>query len=152
MLWRQKPLIENPKWLEPRNRGHYCLLRPFESYTFVPLVTEEMNALAELDITLLRPEAPGGLITQGGDMDNRLKTLFDSLTMPRHPNALPLVSVPGQEEMPFFCLLEDDNLVVDLALRTQQLLEPVTDTSLVDVTIVVRTRVTRQTMGNVVMW
>lgn len=57
-----------------------------------------MNGIAELSITLLRPEPPGGLITQGWDLDDRLNTLFDALTMPRHSNALPSNAVPQSDE------------------------------------------------------
>jgi hypothetical protein len=78
-----------------------------------------------------------------------MKTLFDALTMPRHANALPLGVVPLENEKPYFyCLLEDDNLVTTVSVRTEQLLEPVPDQSVVDVSIFVRTRVTRPTMGN----
>lgn len=148
-LWGQRPLSEQPALLEPRRReGDYSLLRPLGDFTFVPLVTVEMNAVAELSVTILRPEPPGGLITQGGDLDNRLKTLFDALTMPRHLNALPTGAAPAAEESPFFCLLEDDNLVIAVSVRTEQLLEPAVDPSLVDASIHVRTRVTRPTMGN----
>jgi hypothetical protein len=148
-LWGQKPLSEQPTLLQPRTReGDYSLLRPLGAFTFVPLITAEMNAVAELSVTLLRPEPPGGLITQGGDIDNRLKTLFDALTMPRHLSALPSGAAPEPDQTPFFCLLEDDNLVIAVSVRTEQLLEPVCDSSLVDVSIHVRTRVTRTTMGN----
>lgn len=146
-LWRQRPLSEQPNLLQPRERGEYSLLRPLDGIVFVPLITEEMNVIAELEVSLLRPEPAGGLLTQGGDIDNRLKTLFDSLTMPRHLNQLiPETSVPSEE--PFFCLLEDDNLVTSVTVRTDQLLEPIEDRSVVDLRIRVRTRVTRETMGN----
>jgi hypothetical protein len=148
-LWNQKPLSEQPNLLRPREGGNYSLLRPFVDFTFVPLVTAEMNAVAELSVTILRPEAPGNLLTQGGDLDNRLKTLFDALTMPRHNNAIPVGVGPINDESPhFFCLLEDDNLVTSVSVRTEQLLEVLEDTSIVDVSIYVRTRVTRSTMGN----
>ena len=108
-----------------------------------------MNVVAELSLNVLRPETPGQLLTQGGDIDNRLKTLFDALAMPRHANAIPNATAPTPEQTPyFFCLLEDDNLVTAVAVRTEQMLEPVPDTSVVDVVIQVRTRVTRLTMGN----
>jgi Holliday junction resolvase RusA-like endonuclease len=58
-----------------------------DPFVFVPLVTAEMSAVAELSVVLLRPEPAGQLLTQGGDIDNRLKTLFDALTMPRHARA-----------------------------------------------------------------
>jgi hypothetical protein len=68
--------------------------------------------------------------------------------MPRHLNALTPDVIPTGDEAPFFCLLEDDNLVIAVSVRTEQLLEPVRDASVVDVSIHVRTRVTRPTMGN----
>jgi hypothetical protein len=51
-------------------------------------------------ITLLRPEAPGNIVTQGGDIDNRLKTLLDALKVPNLPNALPTGAVPEADESP----------------------------------------------------
>jgi len=149
-LWSQVPLSEvAPIFLQPRTAGNYCLLRPLSGFTFVPLVTAEMNVVAELSVTILRPESPGNLITQGGDIDNRLKTLFDALTMPRLPNALPSSAVPTSEESPFFyCLLEDDNLVTAVSVRTEQLLEPDVDPTLVEVSIYIQTGLTRTTMDN----
>jgi hypothetical protein len=88
------------------------------------------------------------LITQGGDIDNRIKTLFDALTIPRHPNALPSGATPTESQQPFFCLLEDDNLVTSVSVHTAQLLEPVSDPSTVEVLIHVKTRITRVTWGN----
>jgi hypothetical protein len=151
-LWAHPPLDEESKRLlvYPRQiPGNYSLPRPFGPFIFVPLVTSEMHVVAELSIVLLRPEAPGKLITQGGDIDNRVKTLFDALTMPRHQNALPPNAMPTSEQTPFFfCLLEDDNLVTSVSVKTEQLLEPVTDLSVVEVYIEINTKVTRLTMGN----
>jgi hypothetical protein len=151
-LWSQPPLSEEHTLLRPRTQhGHYCLLRPLAGFTFVPLITAEMHGIAELQITILRPEPPGNLLTQGGDIDNRLKTLFDALTMPRHPNALPGAATPGSDEDPFFCLLEDDNLITALSVRTEQLLEPIAEPTHVDVLISVETGVTEQTMDNFIL-
>src|SRR5215831_14678378 len=47
-------------------------------YRFVPLVSDKLKLVAELTIVMLRPEVPGGLVRSGGDIDNRLKTLFDA--------------------------------------------------------------------------
>lgn len=148
VLWGQQPLSEMRFLREPRTPGMYCLLRPLSRLTFVPLVTKEMDVVAELAITFLRPEPPGSLITQGGDIDNRLKTLFDALTMPRDANALPADLTIDPKQPFFYCLLEDDNLVTAVSVRTDQLLEPVSDKSHVDLTVSVRTRVTRETIGN----
>lgn len=149
-LWSQPPLSEHTKYLEPRKReGDYCLVREVGGFSFVPLICAEMNAIAQLSVILLRPEQPGSLLTHGGDIDNRLKTLFDSLAMPRHLNAFPEGEGPTTDQIPhFYCLLEDDNLVTSVAVKTEQLLEAVADPSFVDAQITVTTRVTRVTMGN----
>jgi hypothetical protein len=150
-LWTQPPLSEHQQFLAPPPRpGEYSLLRPIAPFTFVPLVSGQMNVIAQLSIVLLRPEAPGQLITQGGDIDNRLKTLFDALTMPRHQNALPSGATPTADQQPFFfCLLEDDNLITSVSVKTEQLLEPTVPRSDVDVLIEINTEVTRITFGNI---
>ena len=62
-------------------------------------------------------------MTLGGDIDNRVKTLLDALRMPHDSSELPK-DPPALDEDPFFCLLEDDALVTELALVTDRLLEP----------------------------
>jgi hypothetical protein len=151
-LWDQRPLNEIKDVLLYAQGAHsvYNVIRPLGPFTFAPLVSGKMCAVAELSITLLRPEPPGRLITQHGDIDNRLKTLFDSLTIPIHANQIEGY-IPGDGEDPFFCLLEDDNLVTAVSVRTEQLLEPDNTTpSLVEVLIAVRTRVTREVWGNTI--
>jgi hypothetical protein len=148
-LWSQKPLSEMTAWLQPdHDPNEYHFLRPKGSFVFAPLITADAETVAELNIVLLRPEPPGGLITQGGDIDNRLKSLFDALSMPPHASSLPPGAVPAVDEQPLYCLLEDDNLVISVAVRTEQLLEPGSDPSIVDATIAVETHVTRRTYDN----
>jgi len=103
-VWSQSPLSETDPWTSPeRVAGHYHFRRNVGPYVFVPLVTDEVNAVAELKLTLLRPEPPGGLVTQGGDIDNRMKTLLDALSVPSHENALPQSEEARLE--PIYCLL-----------------------------------------------
>lgn len=148
-LWNHPPLNDRHAWLsQPPRRGEYCLIRPLGAFTFAPLVTAKMNIVAELHVMILRPEPAGQLLTQGGDIDNRLKTLFDSLTMPRALNALPAGEEPAPDQHPFFCLLEDDNLVTHVSVRTEHLLEPMEDKREVDLTIDVSARPTRLTVSN----
>ncbi len=149
-LWDQKPLGDYQPWLigmDDHPEGPW-VLRPMGAFTFVPLVTQRAELIAELNITLLRPEAPGSIITQSGDIDNRLKTLFDALRKPHSTAELPRGDVPGVGEDKFYCLLEDDNLISHVAIKTDRLLEPVTDQSEVVLLIAVKTRVTRATMDN----
>jgi hypothetical protein len=84
--------------------------------------------LAELDIVMLRPEPSGAIVTGGGDIDNRLKTLLDALRMPGNVDELPdHLGKSEASENPaqrFLCLLEDDRLVTGISVRTHELLEP----------------------------
>jgi len=127
ILWQQFPLSSvGTTYLkpapDPRN-AHLSILRDCPPFTFAPLVCARQRWTASLDITFLRPEAPGSLITQGGDIDNRIKTLLDALRMPHNLNELPKDDQPATDERPFFCLLEDDNLVTGLRVTTDRLLE-----------------------------
>ncbi len=94
-----------------------------DSYAFVPLVTEEFSLVAGVDILFLRPESPGGVI-QSGDIDNRLKTLFDALRMPSGKSEFGGYDEPDEGESPFFVLLEDDKLISHVSIETDSLLEP----------------------------
>ena len=114
-LWNQEPLCHFQDW--------YKASTPVDGFNFVPLVCQGLHLVAQLHITLLRPERPGSIITSGGDIDNRLKTLLDSLKVPEH-GALPADTQPTSDENPFFCLLEDDNLITDIRVSTAQLLQP----------------------------
>ncbi|MDE1955329.1 MAG: hypothetical protein KGJ03_06385 [Betaproteobacteria bacterium] len=154
MLWQRQALRDIAEVIyvsSDPSAPHGSLIRPAMGFRFAPLVAASLHAVAEIKIMLMRPEAPGNLITQGGDVDNRLKTLFDALTMPRHANQLPPGVNPTPEEEPFFCLLEDDNLITSLQVRTEHLLEPGVSPNHVDLFIDVRTCITRPTMGNLAL-
>ena len=149
VLWQQAPLVGEPKLLHPQGKaGEFSSLRPLGAFSFVPLATEEMKVVAELAIVMLRPGPIGQIITQGGDIDNRLKTLFDALAKPPHLNAIPTAVGPGPSETPFFCLLEDDKLITSVSVRTDQLLESVSDQAEVDLSIQVRIRAVVHLWGN----
>lgn len=91
-------------------------------YSFVPLVCEKLKFVCSLDILFLRRENPGDLIKQGGDIDNRIKTLFDALRIPKDCNEID--GLPETDESPFFCLMEDDSLVTELNVTTDRLFTP----------------------------
>jgi hypothetical protein len=96
------------------------------NYRFVPLVREELALLCSLEILFLRPDLPGNLI-KSADLDSRLKTLFDALTVPINTGQLGKYGNPGDGEDPFYCLLEDDKLISHVAVETDRLLEPTKD-------------------------
>ena len=103
--------------------------------------------MAEIDITLLTPEEPGRTITQGADLDNRMKTLLDALRMPKVVDELPKGDVASEHESPFYCLLEDDNLISRLSVSADRLLRPVPDKAHVLAVIQVTPRPTYSTIG-----
>jgi hypothetical protein len=97
-------------------------------FVFIAPITRAVQLTADLKITLLRPTAPGNIIQHGGDIDNRLKTLFDALRCPA-VDEVPEAERPGIHELAqnpnncFRCLLEDDALISSLSVRTDRLLD-----------------------------
>ena len=65
----------------------------------------------ELEIEILSND-PFGAIYSNGDLDNRLKTLFDALCLPNKHQLPP--DQPKDGEDPFWVLLSDDRLITDL--------------------------------------
>ena len=149
VLWQQPPLNYHREFLEETPAdGKTSILRHVGAFTFAPLVCQKLHLIAQLHIVFLRPEPPGALITQGGDIDNRLKTLFDALRMPKIESELPRGDVPQANEHPFFCLLEDDNLITAVAVETDRLLRLQANDSHVHLIITVNTKAIIGTWDN----
>jgi hypothetical protein len=81
---------------------------------FVPLVTSEICVRCRVDILFLRPEEKN-YILQGGDLDNRLKTLFDAFRVPADTDQV-------SDQNTWFVLLEDDSLISEVSIVTDNLL------------------------------
>jgi len=153
-LWTQNPLNEFKQYLlvssdaKPYHpaEGNLSILHPKSGFIYAPLVSSRIHLIAELDILILRQDEPGKIITQGGDIDNRLKTLLDSLKIP-DANALPENVIPQADEQPFYCLLEDDNLVTRISVRTERLLEETSSRSEVILLIHVKTKQLKVLVG-----
>ncbi|MBN1567955.1 MAG: hypothetical protein JXA73_08905 [Acidobacteria bacterium] len=92
---------------------------------FVPLVTKSGGFTCSLEILFLRRDNPGNIIASGGDIDNRIKVLFDGLRMPNTTRELGGLSI-DPDENPFYCLLEDDSLITKVSITTDRLLSPQT--------------------------
>lgn len=92
-------------------------------YRFVPLVSSLDGVACAVDILFLRRDEPGSLIKSGGDIDNRIKVLFDAMRIPQASEELKGTH-PEQDEDPFFCLLEDDRLITEVKVTTDKLLAP----------------------------
>jgi hypothetical protein len=89
-------------------------------FDFIPLVTSKIALRCSLDVLLLRP-GENKYILEQGDIDGQLKTLFDALRIPKDTEDTSGAS-PQDNESPFFCLLEDDRLISEVHVTTDQLL------------------------------
>jgi hypothetical protein len=85
-----------------------------------------LKLVCHLDVELLTRLQVGHFFTDTtGDLDNRLKILFDALRAPRHANELIAGKGPNSEQKPFFVLLEDDILITKISIESRRLLRPV---------------------------
>ena len=84
--------------------------------SFVPVISQKLHAHASLEITIVRAGA-SSVIT---DIDNRLKTLFDALTVPQE---LPRNIRNGAAER-VYCLFENDNLITGFNVKAEKSFHP----------------------------
>ena len=142
-LWQQHPDLRRQagsKFIREPNRGRILVAHDGQPEAktwvehiaddhqkcggrFVPLVSKVGGFTCSLEILFLRRDNPGHIIASGGDIDNRIKVLFDGLRMPdteTELGGLPLDS----DENPFYCLLEDDSLITNVSVKTDRLISP----------------------------
>lgn len=95
-------------------------------YKWTPLVRKEISLACSLRVLCLRREHPGSVFV-ARDIDNRVKTLLDALTMPTYSQGSPMRNgialPPTADEDPFFVLLDDDRQVTHLEVETDTVLE-----------------------------
>lgn len=129
-----------------KNREAILLPIKMGDHCFIPLVRKSLALVCELDILFLRNDAPGSLVKSGGDLDNRIKTLFDGLRMP----TLDELKVGAPDADPCYCLLENDDLISGFSVRTDRLLtDPNRSESRVLLVIEVKLTALRLTTQNV---
>jgi len=108
---------------------------------FLPLLTGHRGLACAIDVLFLRRDVPGRVIGSGGDIDNRLKVLFDALRVPTDCSEIPSSWVPDREEDPLHCLLDDDKLITSISVVTDQLLTPMEEGEAVnDVVLIIQVR------------
>jgi hypothetical protein len=95
----------------------------------------------------MRPAPPGALFRDGGDIDNRLKTLVDTLRVPTE-GEIPTSWTPGDDERPLHCLLKDDKLITAFGVETDRLLVPNSHEQDVFIMIHVAIKATARTWNN----
>ncbi len=116
-----RSLVDKDNGNEPTREhfGHVAI----KGWKFVPLIVRARRWICEIKITFLRRHDPGDIV-RGGDIDNRLKTLFDGLRIPYESNEI-AHSLNDQAEPDCFCLLEDDALISSVAIETERLWGPI---------------------------
>ena len=96
-------------------------------FNFIPMVWKLKGAPdCSLNILFLRRDVRGSASSHAGDIDNRLKTLLDALTIPSKQQ-LPDGVTSRQDQEPFYCLFQDDCLVTNLTVEMDQWLAPQKD-------------------------
>lgn len=100
---------------------------PLGGYNFVPLANHVHEIHCELDIRIYRKRGYNRLIYEGGDLDNRISTFLDALTVPKELNRFPAQEVeggPGKWPI-MFCLVDDDKAITKLSIESIRLLTPI---------------------------
>jgi hypothetical protein len=113
-------LPQTPRGIDnPLRQDEVDLCEPIRKgdRTFFPLVRYSLGLTCAVQILFLRNE-PRGKVVQSGDLDNRIKTLFDALTIPTQDAPY----ADAELTDPVYCLLEDDALITGIGVRTEQLL------------------------------
>ena len=132
---------QKPTPYQPPKHGEIDLCAPIQkgNRLFKPLVRNSFALVCGLKILFLRKERPGA-VYQGGDLDNRINTLLDSLSIPA--NSEQIINDPTIAD-PILCLVEDDSLITGISVETERLLSgPNTSDSEVRLVIEVDVRVT----------
>lgn len=116
--------------------------------SYWPIVQKSMHMVCDLDILFLRRGVPGRIISSSGDLDNRIKVLFDALRVPTEDEIRGL----HDESRGVVCLLEDDDLITGFRVTSDQLLEPQTAPHDHEVHLIINveiklTKITEENMG-----
>jgi hypothetical protein len=147
-LWDHEPLASR-NWLREKDPKAsdgdvYARIKPIGGTRYAPLIATDLAA--ELDIVFLRQQAKGQLIGEGGDIDNRLKTLFDALRTPSKSEVQQLGTAVSNDADPLHCLLQDDALIHRVNIETDRLLKQADAKTLIAI-IQVSVLVTKMTYG-----
>ena len=123
-LWQVDPHLK--EWHEGGERMDAILARKYNicGNGYVPIVTEHLGLVCSLDILFFRRSPLGEVLKTGGDLDNRLKTLFDALRTPTNKDECGRDPY-SEDDNPTYTLMSNDALVADLRVEADRLLTPV---------------------------
>jgi len=147
-LWQQFPLIHYKDYLkdipykEEFNTypnptiddysDEFSVIRTVGEFKFAPLICKGLGLYCEIEIKMLN--AGSSKVINHGDLDNKLKTLFDGLRYPNQLQEIPS-NFSQEDEKPFYCLLENDDLIKKVSVSVDQLLYPEEESDNVDLTL-----------------
>jgi hypothetical protein len=123
-VWKGHPSMRGS--FEPKKNGVSRVEEIAGDYSkcgfrFVPLIRKKDNACS-LNIIILFRHEPYRAYNYG-DLDNRIKTLVDGLRMPDQCSEVTGQS-PSADEDPFFVLMDDDRVIYEFQVTTDQLFVP----------------------------
>lgn len=123
-LWRHAPLQDKQHWLRltPPVPNDIAILEDRAGRHFAPLISQKNATHCSLNVVFLKSEYPNTLISVRGDIDNRLKTLFDALRVPSVSEIQQVEPVAQEGENPLYCVMQDDGLITGLSVETDRLL------------------------------
>lgn len=121
MLWEYPPLNQSQDWL--KNEGSFHACTEHDGWHFASAVSSAVGLYGEVDILILRPQPPGSIVSKQGDLDNKLKTLIDALTVPTLQQVRELQRLGLQAPQGLMhCAFSDDNLISRLSVTSDRLL------------------------------
>jgi hypothetical protein len=151
--WELTPFLMNAQQPPVDTKPYHIerLAQEFQisPWGFVPLVTGRLQLLTTIDIWIQRLDNASSSVWSG-DVDNRVKTIIDALEVPSANDGYASLT-PEAGEQPFFCLLENDKYLNNVAVETSALLDAPdgADQSYADVRIRVRIRPDNLTLSNI---
>jgi hypothetical protein len=119
-LWTLPPFDSIAKYIDPTYQPNDCYVgKKIKGIEFIPCISTRLYMRAELSVRLFSASMPGGLVLHG-DIDNRLKTLLDALSIPTEQQIPKNPEIDSDGRM--FSLLEDDKLVTRVEVANDRLL------------------------------
>jgi hypothetical protein len=129
--------------VEDHRSGRFCKpsngdeLLPFfgvkrSGLTIFPMISAHNALMCELSIfmSVMEPR----LLEPKGDLDNRVKFIFDALRMPHEDQEIPASACSGSDQL--YCLLEDDSLIRKFSVEAEEAISsPLTESIEIRVTI-----------------
>jgi len=119
-LWKHPPLSECSDWLNLiAVPGSFSSVKTVNGHNFATLVCKDLSMFCELDLLILKADISKGAF---GDLDNKLKTIFDALRYPDKAQEIPKTWTPTGDQNPLICLIDDDDLITRFSVNVDRLL------------------------------